>query len=43
MDALANKIDREREELAADFSAASGKILVPALELIDDFDRRVMS
>jgi hypothetical protein len=43
MDALADRIAREREKLAADYSPASGEVVYQALDLLDSFHRRMSS
>lgn len=43
MDALAAKIDSEHEKLAADYSDRSGKVVYRAIELLDEFNRRMDS
>lgn len=43
MEKLGSKIDGEREALAADYSEKPAKVVFRALELIDDFDRDMMS
>lgn len=43
MDALAAKIDSEHEALAADYSDRSGKVVLQAVQLLDNFERRMMS
>ncbi|NKK58814.1 hypothetical protein GFM44_23225 [Rhizobium leguminosarum bv. viciae] len=43
MEKLGSKIDAERETLAADYSDAPAKVVYRALELMDDFDRDMMS
>jgi len=43
LEALADKIDSEHEELAADYSDRSGKVVYRAIELLDNLERRMMS
>ncbi|MBY3314676.1 hypothetical protein [Rhizobium laguerreae] len=43
MEKLSSKIDAERAELAADYSDEPAKVVYRALELMDDFDRDMMS
>jgi len=43
MEALANRIDADHERMAADYSAEPSKVIIRALELMDNFDRRMMS
>ena len=43
MEKLSSKIDAERPELAADYSDKPAKVVYRALELMDDFDREMMS
>jgi DNA-directed RNA polymerase alpha subunit len=40
---LAEKIDREHQEIAADYSPSSGEVLYRAVELLDGFHRRMSS
>jgi hypothetical protein len=40
---LADTIDREHQEIAADYSPASGEVLYRAVELLDGFHRRMSS
>jgi hypothetical protein len=40
---LADKIDHEHQEIAADYSPASGQVLYRAVELLDGFHRRMSS
>ncbi|MBP2563359.1 hypothetical protein J2857_006158 [Neorhizobium galegae] len=43
MDALASKIDQEHEALAADYSDKAGEVVLRAVQLLDNFERRMMS
>ncbi|HCJ74669.1 MAG TPA: hypothetical protein DHW67_25565 [Agrobacterium sp.] len=42
MDALADRIDQEHEALAADYSDKSGEVVLRAVQLLDNFERRMM-
>ena len=39
--ALSDKIDREHEDIARDYSPASAEVLYKAVELIQGFDQRM--
>lgn len=43
MEKLGSTIDDSREEMAADYSDGPAKVVVRALELMNDFDREMMS
>jgi hypothetical protein len=43
IEGLAERIDREHQEIAADYSPSSGEVLYRAVELLDGFHRRMSS
>ena len=42
MDALADRIDQEHEALATDYSDKLGEVALRAVQLLDNFERRMM-